>query len=453
VKGVPMAKKPVKPRWVRLLEACEGRRFDEAFDTDSQFRKDLKDEAKSAKKYSDRAVLTPEMLSSLNASIDRRFPMGARPVVIVPGCLCSSLKDEISNQLIWLNPLYLEVCGIGELQLAPYCGSQYEQDADSSVRIKAWEAFHWLYDPLDDYLTGRGFATRLFPYDWRKDVDHPSVAPALKELVLCLHDRCQEPVDIVAHSLGGLVARRVVQCLCEQLGAPAAKEIVGNLVLLGPAVSGTFIAALGLAASLQEMPFFVPLGLDPELGFSASVQETTKTWTTLYQLLPWDDQLLPSLETNDIRQYSFWDGEVEELRLQRAFPSPNVGWAAGIVTQCFCDQTSVFLGHRTNCHTASGVEWSGGQLLATYSEHACGDGFMLHCCSVLPDTNAFLAEGVHHLALAGDQGVMDDVVNVLNGDPVNLPEYRPIRCPEQRAARSRPSHSRRRLPSTRARRS
>jgi hypothetical protein len=441
-----MAKRPVKQRWVRLIEACQGRRLDEAYDTDPQFRRDLEDEAEFAATHPGPAILTTEMLRSFEASVGWRFPAGARPVVIVPGCLVSSLKDEISNHRIWLNPLYLATHGIRELRLAPYAGSQSEQDAISTVRIKAWEAFSWLYDPLDAYLSSCGFATRLYPYDWRKDVDHPSVAEGLKELVLRLHERCRRPVDIVAHSLGGLVARRVVQCLVEEHGVPAAKEIVGHLVLLGPAVSGTFIAALGLAAALREMPFFAPLALKRQLRSNRSVQRTTRSWTTLYQLLPWDEYILPSLKTNDVRKYSFWRKKVEKLRFRRAFPKPGTAWAAGIDTQCFRDRISVFLGHDPNCRTACGVKWSDGRMLASYSEDICGDGFMLHVCSLLPETKAYLAEGVNHLRLAWDESVMKDVVHVLNGEAVSLPEYHPIRCPERMAAKSRPSPSRQRRP-------
>jgi Lecithin:cholesterol acyltransferase len=152
-----------------------------------------------------------------------------------------------------LKPANLAGDGICNLQLAPYEGS--EQDAEPGVQIEPAGAFRCLYHSLNVRLKASGFASRVHPYDWRKSVDHESSAKCLMQLILSLNRDSNRPVNFVAHSLGSVVARQAVQWLCEKHGVQAAKGILGCLVLLGPAVNGTFAAALGLAAACQELPF------------------------------------------------------------------------------------------------------------------------------------------------------------------------------------------------------
>jgi Alpha/beta hydrolase family len=284
-----MARIGMKKRWLRILEACRGPSLAESYSTNPRFQQDLEREAALGDKYFGAALLNTEMLTYFKDSIELPAQADGDPVVIVPGCLVTSLNDVKSGRWIWMNPANLAGDGICDLQLAPYDGS--EQDAQPGVLIDPAGAFWCMYHTLNARLKARGFASLVHQYDWRKDVDYESSAQRLKNLILCLHADSNRPVHLVAHSLGGLVARRTVQCLCEEKGVAAAKQIVGKLVLLGPAVSGTFAAALGLAAAGRQLPFFG--WLPPP---SKPVQQTTRTWTTLYELLPWDDCLLPSLK-------------------------------------------------------------------------------------------------------------------------------------------------------------
>jgi pimeloyl-ACP methyl ester carboxylesterase len=414
-----MGRKRIKQRWLRILEACQGPRLAETYETNPQFQKDLEREAALGDKHFGAALLTTEMLTAFRASIDLQLEAGVEPVVIVPGNLSSTLDDTKSGRAIWLNPPNLAGKGILDLQLAPYDGQ--ERDANPNVLIEPASAFRSLYHTLDVNLRASGFTTKVHPYDWRKDVDHKSSAQRLKKRILALHRQSRRPVHIVAHSLGAMVARRAVQFLCEEQGMPAVTNIVGRLVLLGPSVSGTFAGALGLAAAVRELPFFALL--PPP---SRYVQPTARTWTTLYQLLPWDDTLLPSLKTEDVRKLSFWRGRrpVDTARFRRAFPENGTPWAAQIDTQFFRERTAVILGYHPLCPTASEVHWSGKKLKARHSANMLGDGFMLHVCSVLPDTIAYLASGVDHIRLPMAPCVINAVIRILHGEAdVGLPVY------------------------------
>ena len=159
------------------------------------------------------------------------------------------------------------------------------------------------------------------------------------------------------------------------------------------------------------------------------------TFTSLYQLLPADDRVLPSLKTNDVRTPGFWRLPIDDTRLLYAFPTPEQAWSAGVDTQFLKDRTAVILGYRRGCNTAGGVEFDGDTLnINCYVE---GDGFVPHCCSILPETKSYLAEGVAHIGLPKDAGVIQTTIDVINGvAKPYLPEFSP-KCPEGSTAKRR----------------
>jgi hypothetical protein len=176
----------------------------------------------------------------------------------------------------------------------------------------------------------------------------------------------------------------------------------------------------------------------------------------MYQLLPWDQHLLPSLVDNDVRKLGFWRCILDRARFAVAFPTPASSWAGQIDTQSFHERTTVILGFHPRCDTASGVYWSGNALMASYRDDMLGDGFMLHACSVLPDTKAYLACGVDHVRLPMAPRVISAVINVLRGNTrVGLPPYRPneVPCSELISVtppRKRPAGRRRSKPARRS---
>jgi pimeloyl-ACP methyl ester carboxylesterase len=443
--------KEITRRRIRLLDALQGRRLEEVYLLSPEFRADLELEVERGKEHFDDALLTPETLSHVKASIERRLaadkvsltlgappsaavPISARTavmvpdlgdqdvVVIVPGAAASSLFDSgPARRRIWMNFVALAFGAIRDLELAPYDGS--EHDNTPGVLIAANGAIQGLYDTLESDLSSSNFATQVFPYDWRKDVDFESVAERLKNLLLELGRRRR--VHLIAHSLGGLVARRALQSLCNQIGETETLRILGQMILLGPSIKGTFAAALGLAGALRELPVF---NMFPAPG--PHVQPTLKTFTALYQLLPWDDTLFPSLKKHDVRKLSFWRGMIEEARLERALPSGGTPWAAGVDTQFFKDRTSVILGYHANCSTAGGVHFKGGKLKVLHTFDMNGDGFMPHASSVLEDTKAYLACGVDHIRLPMAPSVIQAIINLLTAQAsVGLPDYDPTEVP------------------------
>ena len=447
----------INRRRARLLEALRGRWLHEMYAFDPEVRDLLEREARRYRKRPADALLTPEMLDQVarlsqeyldaeslpispgqppsaaypiaSLSTQVRLDFTERePVIIVPGNLASLLYDIGSKdsppelrRLLWFNWLALRGKGILKLQLGHYDGS--EVDATPGVRVVPGGTFPGLFDPLEAALILSGFAVLPRPYDWRKDIDHETVARGLMSFIRQVYALYKQPVHLVAHSLGGLVARRAVDLLRGSVGEDQAREMMGCMVLLAPAVSGTFTGALGLVAAIRQMP----LGqLMPQPSKYSPL--ATRTWTALYQLLPWDDDLFPSLKYGDhnVRSAGFWGNWIDPDRLSRAFPAGGSPWASEVDTQFLAKKTTVILGQVSgnHCETAGGVRWQGNALVRDPKYDVNGDGFMAHRASILKDTDAYLADGVNHNRMPMAPRVIRAVIDILhNGSPSNLPHY------------------------------
>jgi hypothetical protein len=318
------------------------------------------------------------------------------------------------RRLVWFNYLALRRKGFLDLRLNRYDGT--ELDATPYVRLVPWGAFPGLFD----FLQG-------FPYDWRKDIDHEVVARRLKTFIRRVSARRRRRVQIVAQSLGGLVARRALQLLCQRKKEKETRKIVDRLVLLAPSTSGTLAAALGIAAAIGQLPLSQILPRPNKY-----TQRATRTWTALYQLLPWDESIFPSLAhaDYDVRDIRFWRRKADCDRLSRAFPPGGKPWAAGVDTDFFADPTTMILGQVQGdpCQTAGGVRWgsarAGAGLIRDPEFDMPGDGFMAHCASVLKSSEAYIARGVDHTRMPMAPDVIQAVGEILLGHaPSCIPPF------------------------------
>ena len=115
-------------------------------------------------------------------------------VIVLPGILGSLL--DAGDRRIWISPRELRQGGFGRLKLGP----------DATVLTAV--GLHNTYLPLVSRLAQQ-WDTFLFPYDWRQDVF--TSAKLLADFVEKVVWRDgKRPVHLVAHSLGGLVARAFI---------------------------------------------------------------------------------------------------------------------------------------------------------------------------------------------------------------------------------------------------
>jgi CHAT domain-containing protein/pimeloyl-ACP methyl ester carboxylesterase len=124
-------------------------------------------------------------------------PDNARPVVIyLPGIMGSNLKVGQAGQTkasrIWLNPLALPLGGLSKIRI----------EAD---KVSADGLIDMAYGDLARHLEQTHRVIR-FDYDWR--LPNEQQTARLAELITqALADHPDQPVRILAHSMGGLVVR------------------------------------------------------------------------------------------------------------------------------------------------------------------------------------------------------------------------------------------------------
>ena len=209
------------------------------------------------------------------------------PIVIVPGIMGSYLFDY-DNYEVWPNiPLmviskddsYLE-----ELALS----ADGISDTNSAVsQIKATDILRNLYGHdffggLIDELKNSGYleGQDLFvaPYDWRLDVDLSSVS--LSKIITDVQTQTgAEKVDIIAHSMGGLVVKRYIEkygnvnidkfidIASPHFGAPKAFKILSY---------GDNLDIKILNTSL----------IDTAILNTSTIQQISQNMPAIYQLLP-----------------------------------------------------------------------------------------------------------------------------------------------------------------------
>lgn len=123
-----------------------------------------------------------------------RAPRDPAPhVFVLPGIMGSELK--IGERRIWVDILALAAGSIEALSI----------DAEG---VEAWQPYPDYYRDLIDEL-GRTHVVHPFPFDWRiaPEVEAGRLARAIEET---LRNAGGQPVRILAHSMGGLIARAMI---------------------------------------------------------------------------------------------------------------------------------------------------------------------------------------------------------------------------------------------------
>jgi hypothetical protein len=413
-------------RLLRLFKPLPGRMFHEEYFLDQRLREDLAQEAAFGAEHFDDAILTPELFVHLRGStrkvmrptVNRANSKGT--VIIVPGGLATELADkgDVRPGRIWLDPPALASGRFTDLQLAKYRGPNKEYDLHwPDVKIKALEAFPILYHPLFVELSNDGWTPEMFPYDWRKDMESGEVSGALKKKIESIATSTN-PVHIFTHSQGALVARLAMQ----QLDKAGNDSLVGKVILAGPANFGAFVAALGVADAVQEIPVCKML-THPSL----ENQRVMASFTALYQLMPWDPGLATSLTKPrcDIRQRGFWKdqglGQIDYDRHELAFPTGGPPWGQKLNTDTYKKRITVIVGQNPFTKTAGGVHFEDGQLKVNRSGKLDGDGWVPDKLAILPNSPAYRASLTGHIGLPRAPKVIDAVLNILNDLPPGLP--------------------------------
>jgi CHAT domain-containing protein len=205
----------------------------------------------------------PGEFAAALAAAARDVQAADRPVVVVlPGVMGSHLQVDRHDR-VWFDPLDIAAGGLDKI-------------AWDRPRVEADDLFGLSYGALCDKLADSHRVVR-FPYDWRQPLD--VLGDRLGELLDQLLGQTQQPIRLLAHSMGGLVVRAcihkrrgVMDALMTRdgarlvmLGTPnqGAHSMVENL--LGKGDTLRMLVRLDLKHTMQQV-------LDIVAGFRGALQ-------------------------------------------------------------------------------------------------------------------------------------------------------------------------------------
>jgi pimeloyl-ACP methyl ester carboxylesterase len=168
-----------------------------------------------------------------------------RPLIFVPGIRTSRLairKEDGSLEHFWpLMPHEFLIKAKLE-RVFHYLETNIRlrgDDNDDDVKVVATSLIPFAYDGLIKSILAWGYRPNfdfwIFPYDWRQSnkISGQLLAKFIEEKI---EDKCDEGVDIISHSMGGIIARaaslsgapirRAAYIGCPHLGSPMAYFIL-----------------------------------------------------------------------------------------------------------------------------------------------------------------------------------------------------------------------------------
>ena len=188
---------------------------------------------------------------------------GGERVLILPGIMGSKLgytTERIFDDVLWIDFGDVATGRLEKLALV-----------EGGIDVKPLGVILLAYLALKLRLRIAGFDVDFHPYDWRR-----SLADLGAELAQRLADETGAgPVHLVAHSMGGLVARAAL------VGQPAR---LGRVVMLGSPNHGSFSlvqAFRGVHSIVRKLDF-----LDPFHSAAELAREVFATFPGLYELIP-----------------------------------------------------------------------------------------------------------------------------------------------------------------------
>jgi pimeloyl-ACP methyl ester carboxylesterase len=173
-------------------------------------------------------------------------------VFIVPGMMGSQLSDRDGHHgLLWVDPVGLAIgSDFPALRLTP----DGTEDADSGIRVEAAGPIPLIYDRLAiSLMTAFGRSVDYLEYDWRKPINLTAKTVG-DRIARKVAEDGDTPIVLVAHSQGGLVAAKALDCLKTQ--HPEVYSRVKGLVSMGTPWKGSLNGALAMMAQGKTIEQF-----------------------------------------------------------------------------------------------------------------------------------------------------------------------------------------------------
>ena len=212
--------------------------------------------------YTDLTALAQQAAAVRTLRSKRRGATPPHRVLVLPGIMGSKLgrpKTAASkSKVLWIDPLRIAAGQMTQLALP------------RGANLKPLGVMLFTYAKIKLMLDIAGFDARFHAYDWRLDLSE--LGAQLAERIL----KEDQPVSIVAHSMGGLVTRAALSLL--------PKRCVRRVVLVGVPNAGTYAPVQALCGTYPAVRKISMLDLKHSVEFLA--KSVFSTFPGLYQLLP-----------------------------------------------------------------------------------------------------------------------------------------------------------------------
>lgn len=345
-------------------------------------------------------------------------------VFILPGILGSNLK--VRGKRVWLG--WRVVAGLGKLAYADGVADEVEPDGPVSSS----------YNDLVRFLSATHEVIE-FGYDWRRPIeDSAKLLAQAVEKAMAARSGTKQPVRLLAHSMGGLLARTMQIVASEtwdtlmshprarllMLGTPNAGSWAPMQVLSGDDKFGNALVAIGAPfqdhsarSMMAGFPGFIQL--QAQLIDSGLELDKTETWQRLA-----DDDL------QRVRDYNVWHADERQLNTYRWGVPPqhvldaavrlrgklDAQWSADAATSSMhADKLLLVVG--ASSFTPDGYEL-GNEGLVYLNVTGSGDGRVPLHCAMLPGVKAWKTDAEHG-SLSSHSSAFDAYVQLLEEGSTN----------------------------------
>ncbi len=377
----------------------------------------------------------PEKLERLQRLAERvrsirskREPLRGN-IIFIPGIMGSELTvtEDGDDDVVWVSFLKLIWGGINKLRLAP----NGIQEADTTLRVQPsgldkdsyaetilWLKAYWNVEP--------------FAYDWRKDLDQ--AAKRLKDLVETKFKN--QPVHLVAHSMGGLVSRNFIRLYPKLWKGMAEPKKVqgGRLVMLGTPNYGSHAIAQAMVAKEKLVKWLAAADLRHDLD---EVLEVLNGFVGSYQLLPAPAKL-PASEQAIYTPSNWGSYPIVAAHLARARKFHEELEGSATIDP---ERMTYIAGYNRETVCAVKVETPG---LFEFDTTFKGDGRVTHALGLLPSVPTYYVDEIHgdlqkhDLVLeAIDEILRTGKTGVLATEPVGARAVRSVASARVRAVQDR----------------
>jgi pimeloyl-ACP methyl ester carboxylesterase len=314
---------------------------------------------------------------------------GGPRVLILPGIMGSKLGSRrpfpVPDDVVWFDPLDIAA------------GKMFSLSLNSGQRFDPLGVILLFYLKLKLRLEIAGFDADFLPFDWRLGLERLGAAVAghiAKEKA--------EQVHLVAHSMGGLVARAAIERV---------QEKVGRFVMLGTPNFGSFAPVQcirGIYDMVRKIAF-----LDGSHSAKDIAAEVLNTFPGLYQMLP-SPKKFSAVNLFDPAQWPSDRPRPAKELLAEVVPAQEK-LAPG--------REGFFLIAGVNQETVTDLKRNGDQF--SYEVSLEGDGTVPLAFAELPGAKTYYVEESHG-SLPNNRLVARAVADILaTGKTATLPDTRP----------------------------